>query len=100
MTAIERVAAEREKQKSKYPIKHDDSHSDGVLAVDAAILALSFDPQYCVFDTINSKNMQHDHCGCVEKYPTDYAKCLIIAAALLIAEVERFERTPMGQPRQ
>lgn len=80
-TVLEEVAAEREKQRAKWGDDHDDGHDGGELAEAAAFLA--------------------SHDGTMRD-PPDWAYALdannpprrryIIAAALLVAEVERLDR--------
>ncbi len=81
-TALEEVAAEREKQRAKWGDDHDDGHTNEELADAAAWLSTSrrldelddLVPQW-VFRLAGHRRRE-----------------LIIAAALLVAEVERLDR--------
>jgi len=93
--ALELVAAEREKQTRDWTPEHDDSHKDGALAVMAAVLAVDgTDAQ--VADPIG-RGSDENHWGLLGKHgyqgthPNEI-RCLVIAAALLVAEIERIQR--------
>lgn len=79
-TALEEVAAEREKQRAKWGDDHDDGHELGELAQVAAYIAsrsgLAEDPPEWAYE--------------LDQPPR--RRALIIAAALLIAEIERLDR--------
>ena len=77
MEAIERIAAERQKQKSKWSDEYDDIHDEGELSAIAAALALggTFDPW-----------------GLLEKHKDNRNQQLVIAGTLIVAEIEHLER--------
>ncbi len=81
-TVLEEVAAEREKQRAKWGDAHDDGHTDEALVDAAVVLAtvgdIPFGPAWA-FELF-------------ERLRLDRRRQLIIAAALLIAEVERLDR--------
>ena len=85
--ALRDVIAEREKQRAKWGDKHDDEHDDGDLA-DVARLLLN--------DDFNTFDLDLTNAGwgvrLYAKYGTDPRKRMVIAAALLLAEIERLDR--------
>lgn len=86
--AVEDVLAEREKQRAKYGDAHDDHHDCGELAIVAASLA---DPE----SEFDAPDKYHpDDWGYIigAKHRDDRRKRLVIATALLIAEIERMDR--------
>lgn len=68
------IAAERAKQRAQFDADHDDAHDDGMLAVVAGDLIASRD----------------DPWGLTAKH--DDRERLVVAAALLVAEIERLDR--------
>lgn len=78
MTVLQEIEAERAKQLALgFTPAHDDTeHPDGMLARIAGAVVCHRD----------------DAWGIMEKYRTDRRQQLIIAAALLVAEVERIDR--------
>ncbi len=79
---IEEIIKEREKQLSKgFDSVHDDTHKDGEL------LHTAIEVCRCIYD---SSNLIIDDWG-ITAYRTD-RECLIIAAALIVAEIERLDR--------
>lgn len=88
--ALADVVSEREKQRARWGNQHDDDHDDGALADAGAIMAAeasSVGP-YLVSNGSNVQwalNLRHKH-------RSDRRKQLVIAAALLLAEVERLDR--------
>ena len=84
LTVIEEVAAEREKQVSKgYDAKHDDTHDDQSLTLVAAYLAIPCTSGVPIPAPDWGLELEESH---------GERDCLIIAAALIIAEVERMDR--------
>ena len=82
------ILAEREKQRAKWDTGHDDEHDDGQLAKAAGAMAL------------NVHNPASNWWGyaLTLKHTGNRRKQLVIAAALLIAEVERIDRATLPQP--
>jgi hypothetical protein len=92
MNAIEMIKAERDRQIRKgWTPEHDDSHFDGSLRVVAAV---------CACDGTDAKvddALERGSWGIVSKWGTSGSKpnrirILVIAAALLVAEIERIQR--------
>jgi len=85
MTAIQDISDERERQLAKgWDAKHDDLHGNSELAIVAASVALhrtnhELDP------------LPYDW-GITYKHDNDRRRQLLIAAALLVAEIERIDR--------
>lgn len=87
LTVIEEVAAMREKQISKgYDAAHDDEHDDESLALTGAYLAVPSSVE---------TDISPPDWACILEQENDPRECLIIAAALLIAEVERMDRAEL-----
>lgn len=87
------VLAERAKQRTKWGDEHDDDHEDGVLALAAGYLAgpngiLHPDPDFDE-DAWCAPEWVRDIADKVRK---DRRRELVIAAALLVAEIERLDR--------
>lgn len=87
--AVRDVLAERDKQRAKWSSEHDDKHSDGSLSAAAAVLAHPevdgvFGPDWA-FDL----RVKHDN---------DDRTRRVIAAALLLAEIERLDRRALSSP--
>ena len=77
MSVIQDIEAERLRQVMRgYTPQHDDAHDNGQLAYEAE----------CVLVGIG------DDWGILKKWHKDRRKQLIIAAALIVAEVERMDR--------
>lgn len=81
--AIGLVAAERRHQIAKWPLAHDDEHGDGQLLVAAVELAAFH--THVVVD-------EGDPWGLVHKHGKDMVHSLVVAAALIVAEIERLQR--------
>jgi len=84
------VLTEREKQRVKWGDMHDDEHDDGVLGDAAATLAAQADSVGTYIEENGEGhlwpgNLRHRHRG-------DRRKQIVIAAALLLAEIERIDR--------
>ena len=98
MTGIELIAAERQRQieVKNWTAEHDDEHTDGSLAVVAAIVAVSGtdawvnDPlERCLVD---SDGRLIDCWGIIPKWSGDAKQRLAIAGALIAAEIDRLQR--------
>lgn len=84
------VCTEREKQVAGgYTPDHDDEHTGGELVQVAADLCLYGSP-FSVRDAEFSKF--RDEWGLAKKHASDRRKQLVIAAALIFAEIERIDR--------
>lgn len=79
-----RIVDERERQKAKWSEDHDDDHTAGDLAVNAAILAVAGTDA-----SVDDPDMERDGWGLVEKYNDDLVRRLAIAGALIAAEIDR-----------
>lgn len=98
-SVLERIAAERQKQIAKgYDAAHDDTHTDGAI-VDAAEQLISKAQGFNSVGCIGKHPDRHDprhpsqwHLYIMAKWKHDKVKMLTIAAALLVAEIERIER--------
>jgi len=87
MSAISDISKERERQLSKgWDSNHDDHHNDGRLAGVAGLVAINKTPFQ---DELQSD--LDDWC-IVHKWKDDRRRQLVIAAALLVAEIERLDR--------
>jgi hypothetical protein len=82
-TGVRLIAIERERQKAKWSDEHDDEHTSGDIAVNAAILAVKGT------DAVVDDELERDGWGLVEKHAGDYVRRLTIAGALLAAEIDR-----------
>lgn len=84
-SAIDLIIAERERQIAKgYDSAHDDTHKYCELAVTAGKLALG----------------QNDLWGISEKHKDNRIGELTIAAALLVAEIERLQRIELAKEQK
>lgn len=86
--AVRDVLAERDKQRAKWGDAHDDKHSDGALSAAAAVLAHPevdgvFGPDWAF-----ELRVKHDN---------DDRTRRVIAAALLLAEIERLDRRALAR---
>lgn len=80
--ALSAVSVERERQVLKgYDPAHDDAHARGELRLVAGRLCFG----------------QQDPWGILHKYGGDHRRQCVIAAALLVAEIERLDRVAAGQ---
>jgi hypothetical protein len=91
MTAIEEIAAERKRQVEQegWAPEHDDEHGGGELAKAAACYALGH-------HTVSNIGGDRIHIWPWENWawkPTTPRRNLVKAAALIVAEVERLDRT-------
>lgn len=87
--ALELIADERKRQVNEegWSSEHDDSHRFGDLAVHAAELAVEGTDA-----KIKDELRTFDEWGLVAKHKNDRVRCLVIAGALLVAELERESR--------
>lgn len=87
MSAITRIAAERRRQieQEGWTLEHDDMHSKGALATAAAALAGAH------------LGKVRERWGLVHKHRGNRVRQLIIAGALIVAEIERLERAKHRQ---
>ena len=95
------IRAERARQRSKWTAAHDDGHRDGALAYMAAELAVEHTDVDldCDRSSHDPRGQQdRDAWGLIEKNP-DPRRRLVIAAALLVAEIERLDRAMARAPR-
>jgi len=90
MTAIQLIQNERDRQILKgYDADHDDGHNDGCLADLAAYCAASRDrSNQIVLPVWAAKYADHIDA----KHGHDRRQMLVIAAALIVAEIERLQR--------
>jgi hypothetical protein len=72
--------------------EHDDTHSDGAMAVIAAALAVN-GTDAMVVDPLERTSLikgdTRDSWGLIEKHSGDRVRQLVIAGALIVAEIER-----------
>jgi hypothetical protein len=89
MTAIELVQQERRRQieKEGWSLEHDDEHRYGALAKQAAALAVKHTDAVVMDD-----GEEIDPWGLAEKHRNDSVRSLVIAGALIVAEIERLQR--------
>ncbi|HVI04140.1 MAG TPA: hypothetical protein VM869_35860 [Enhygromyxa sp.] len=78
------IASERARQRQKWSVKHDAEHYTGELAVRAAELAV-----YGARARVISDEHAPDAWGLVTRHETDRVQQLVIAGALIVAEIER-----------
>jgi len=83
------IGAERRRQllEGGWTTEHDDEHTDGALAVVAAQLAVDGTDE-----TVTTVCHPEDRFRVVRKHRKDRRRQLVIAAALLVAEIQRFDR--------
>lgn len=89
------IAAERASQHAKWDAAHDASHQDGSLAVVAATLATD-GTDARVEDLAGWRGHKNDPWGLPSKHRGDRIRQLVIAGALLAAEIDRLRRLPAG----
>lgn len=83
--ALADVITEREKQRIQWGDEHDDEHNDGSLAGAASFLAWPPEQSFGMEAPDWSERI-------MDKWRNDRRKQLVIAAALLLAELERMDR--------
>jgi hypothetical protein len=88
---IRAVAVERLRQMESegWSREHDDEHTDGALAIAAACLAVAGTDAHVAYPELADDSERADIWGLVEKHGHDRQRNLIIATALLVAEIER-----------
>ncbi len=84
------ILHEREKQLKKWSPEHDAEHQYGSLAKAAACLAVNHTDAR-VEDPAGYSS-EEDPWGLIKRYGDDEVRALVIAGALIIAELERMER--------
>ena len=94
--ALADVIAEREKQRAKWGDDHDDEHIFGAIRIAAASLAVDGTDAH-VESSDGDPGVNFDPWGLVARYgyggtKPDRRRALVIAAALLLAEIERLDR--------
>ncbi len=92
--ALELVRLERERQIAKFDYDHDDGHAGGELIVVANLIAMDVQAQDddCIGDDDDEDWMHELALKVRKKYGKMYKRRLVIAAAMLLAEIERRER--------
>jgi len=98
MTVIEEIAAERERQKSAegWTAEHDDAHRDGSLSRAAAVYAMPHSIREFYIGRVTGTVLDlvwPIDWGRQWFKPKDRRRDLIRAGALLVAEIERMDRT-------
>lgn len=99
-TALQMIAAERNRQRLRYSAEHDATHADGSLVEAAALVALT---THASFDEEGLSEvgaaasaewvapwLEHAY----RKHAADPVQRLVIGAALLAAEIDRLLATP------
>lgn len=90
-SALKDVASERAKQIEQYSSAHDDEHKDMEI-VKAAHLLLSW-------HISRGMKIFFDPWGLIKKHKNDPRQRLIVAAALIVAEIERLDRAATSKPK-
>jgi hypothetical protein len=94
MRAAQDVLGERERQRAKWGEAHDDEHADGALGAAGALLA--WPDGYWFYDEKDADKCCIPAPGfayeLLKKHEHDRRKQLVIAAAFLLAEIERLDR--------
>jgi hypothetical protein len=88
---VELIGVERDRQMEVegWTLEHDDAHANGILALAAAELAAyPYDVQH-PYET--------DHCGSLAKHKHDPIRRMVIAGALIAAEIDRLIRATKDQ---
>ena len=100
MTGVELIEAERTRQVEEegWTPEHDDGHRYGEIAVAAAELAVDGTDSW-VTDSYADYVGPVDMCGSLAKFghqgtAPDYVRTLVIAGALIAAEIDRVRRLP------
>ena len=90
------IAAERARQRAKegYSDAHDDSHDSGELALHAAELAIN-DTDAVGIAFGGGDRMDFDTWGLVKKHSNDRVGQLVVAGALIAAEIDRLHRVSL-----
>lgn len=93
MTGIELITAERVRQQAVegWTPEHDDKHRDGALAIQAAALAIDgTDARITHMEMWPTERV--DPWKLVEKHHGNWIRELVIAGALIAAEIDRQQR--------
>lgn len=101
MSVFDDIAAERQRQIKDYgwSPRHDDRHDQGELASAAACYALSSDQRWMLDDRYKEPFARRIWPWNPEDFrPRGRREELIIASALLVAEIERFDRISENSP--
>ena len=106
MTVIEEIAAERRRQieVEGFTAEHDDEHSLGEMALAAALYALPYEaklggePLITQDDFIGLDTALSIGCKFDVKPIPNRRRRLVVATALIVAEIERIDRADGGQP--
>ncbi len=97
--AIQLVADERARQRRKFDYDHDDDHSKGELITAANLIAMDVQcrDSDCIDETDDEFDTWQEELAVKVrlKYGKNYKRRLVIAAAMLLAEIERIERTDL-----
>lgn len=88
-TVLDDIARERQRQFDAWPREHDDHHRHGELAVAAAELAVHGTDARIVDPGVLD---EPDAWRLIAKHRDNRRRQLVIAAALLAAEIERLDR--------
>lgn len=93
MNGIERIEAERKRQieQKGWTAEHDDEHTLGALAMNAAALAV-WGTDAVIRHSDSDKGEVYDPWGLVKKHRGKEIRCLEIAGALIAAEIDRLLR--------
>ncbi len=95
--ALQRVVAERARQRIKFDDDHDDQHDKGEIVVASILIAMDVDNKDadCIHPCGDDEedDWMHELALHVrQKYGQNYKQRLVISAAMLLAEIERLER--------
>jgi hypothetical protein len=94
MTGARLIQEERDRQRAveKWTAEHDDQHSKGELAIAAAVLACKCTDAFVDCDKIGLGQFVVDPWGLSTKHRGNRKRQLVIAGALIAAEIDRLER--------
>jgi len=97
MSIVEEILRERIRQVEKegWSCEYDDTHDEGQLARAAACYAVY--PKL-LYDQNRVEVWPWDNFDQVWNKRSQYRRRLVIAAALLVAEIERLDRNPKDEP--
>jgi hypothetical protein len=95
-SALPDIVNERKKQRAKWGNTHDDAHGDQMLALNAALLTLQGTGGEIIGD--ESGDPFPDDWGLVAKHAGDRRQQLVIAGALIAAEIDRLDRLAERTP--
>lgn len=100
MTGAELIAQERERQINKegWTPEHDDTHIDGQMAIAAACYAVTGMPVIVATnDSINGVDAFPWDPSWDKRQKHDRKRQLVIAGALIAAEIDRLDRMEQGR---